>query len=73
VAQSTALSAHADRDETLRWLGGFQTPPRITYLVHGEPDASRALAEAIRARYGWLVVVAAAGATVDLEPGSMPR
>ena len=67
VAQITALSAHADRDETLRWLAGFKTPPRITYLVHGEPEASQALAEAIRARYGWLVVVAAAGETVSLE------
>jgi metallo-beta-lactamase family protein len=67
VAQITALSAHADRDETLRWLEGFRTPPRATYLVHGEPDAARALAEAIRARYGWPVRVAAPGETVDLE------
>ena len=66
VAQITALSAHADRDETLRWLGGFRAPPRVTYLVHGEPNAALALAEAIRARYGWSVRVAAAGETVGL-------
>jgi metallo-beta-lactamase family protein len=38
-----ALSAHADRGEILRWLGGFEAPPKRTFLVHGEPDARRAL------------------------------
>jgi metallo-beta-lactamase family protein len=67
VAEITALSAHADREETLRWLGGFRTPPRVTYLVHGEPEAAQALAQAIRARYGWTVMVAAAGEVVELS------
>jgi metallo-beta-lactamase family protein len=67
VAEITALSAHADREETLRWLGGFRTPPRVTYLVHGEPEAAQALAQAIRARYGWTVMVAAAGDVVELS------
>ncbi len=61
-----ALSAHADRDEILRWLGGFARPPRETYLVHGEPDAAQGLADAIRARYGWTVTVTQDGATVGL-------
>jgi metallo-beta-lactamase family protein len=52
------LSAHADQQETLRWLGGFTRPPGQTYLVHGEPEAARALAQAITARYGWAVNVA---------------
>src|SRR3990172_397371 len=34
------LSAHADADELLRWLRGFKAPPRLTYIVHGEPAAS---------------------------------
>jgi metallo-beta-lactamase family protein len=67
VAEITALSAHADREETLRWLGGFRTPPRVTCLVHGEPEAAQALAQAIRARYGWTVMVAAAGDVVELS------
>ncbi len=52
------LSAHADQQETLRWLGGFTRPPGQTYLVHGEPESARALAQAITARYGWAVNVA---------------
>ncbi|MEQ1854912.1 MAG: MBL fold metallo-hydrolase [Longimicrobiales bacterium] len=61
-----ALSAHADREELLRWLGGFQRPPRRTYLVHGEPPAAASLAEAIRARFGWTVAVAQDRETVEV-------
>jgi len=66
VAEITALSAHADRDETLRWLGGFTRPPRVTYLVHGEPEAASGLARAIRNRYGWRVEAPADGQTVEV-------
>jgi metallo-beta-lactamase family protein len=60
------LSAHADQEELLRWLGGFTRPPRTTYLVHGEPEAARALEQAIAARYGWTVRVAQDGQRVDI-------
>jgi metallo-beta-lactamase family protein len=60
------LSAHADQAETLRWLAGFARPPRVTYLVHGEPEAARALAQAITARYRWTVRVAQDGEQIDL-------
>lgn len=60
------LSAHADQRELLRWLAGFQHPPKRTYLVHGEPDASTALAKLIRARLGWKVRAAQDGETVRL-------
>jgi metallo-beta-lactamase family protein len=60
------LSAHADQAETLRWLGGFQRPPRQTYLVHGEPAAADALAAVIHARLGWTVRAARDGEQVEL-------
>ena len=66
VERIDALSAHADAAETLRWLGGFERPPRVTYLVHGEPAAAAALADAIRARDGWSVEIAQDGETVAL-------
>jgi metallo-beta-lactamase family protein len=47
------LSAHADADEILRWLAGFRTPPRETFIVHGEPEASAALNRRIEAELGW--------------------
>jgi metallo-beta-lactamase family protein len=60
------LSAHADQPETLRWLAGFQRPPRQTYLVHGEPRAADALAAAIHARYQWSVQAARDGEQVEV-------
>ncbi len=66
VERIDALSAHADGAEILRWLGGFTRAPRTTYLVHGEPDGCTALADAIRARYGWRVEIAGDGETVSL-------
>lgn len=53
IFQAHALSAHADRDEILHWLGGFSRPPRRTFVVHGEPKSSQALQEYIRKRFGW--------------------
>lgn len=61
------LSGHADRDDLLAWLGGFSRPPQAVYAVHGEPGPARGLAEAVRARFGCGVRVAADGETVPLS------
>jgi Cft2 family RNA processing exonuclease len=53
IFQAHALSAHADRDEILRWLGGFSRPPRRVFVVHGEPKRSLASQEQIHSRFGW--------------------
>ncbi|WP_376693939.1 MBL fold metallo-hydrolase RNA specificity domain-containing protein [Wenzhouxiangella sp. EGI_FJ10409] len=47
------LSAHADADEIMRWLKGFERPPRKTFIVHGEPDAADALRLRIEEELGW--------------------
>ena len=51
------FSAHADRDELMRWLQGFEKPPRMTFVTHGEPTASDALRLAIKDQLGWPVRV----------------
>jgi metallo-beta-lactamase family protein len=66
VENLDALSAHADREELLHWLGGFTRPPRATYLVHGEPAAADSLARAVRERLGWAVRPAVDRETVAL-------
>jgi metallo-beta-lactamase family protein len=60
------LSAHADRDDILRWLAGFKVPPRQTYVVHGEPGPAEALAETIRGKLGWDARTARDGETIEL-------
>ncbi len=52
------LSAHADYGEILGWLRKFQTPPRKTFLVHGEPKAAESLRQKIDQELEWDVSVA---------------
>lgn len=55
------LSAHADANEIMRWLGGFQRPPKKTFIVHGEGGASAALRERIERELGWECNIPAEG------------
>jgi metallo-beta-lactamase family protein len=57
IENISGFSAHADYQETLAWLMGFNRPPLTTFIVHGEPDASAALAEKIKSQLGWKVVI----------------
>jgi metallo-beta-lactamase family protein len=51
------MSAHADYDEIIDWLGNFDAPPRRTFITHGEPEAAAALRDRIDEQLGWSVVV----------------
>lgn len=53
IADLPMLSAHADADGLMDWLRGFERPPRRTFLVHGEPQASRAMRDRIETELGW--------------------
>jgi len=66
VATLGGLSAHADRNEILRWLRGFERAPRQVYVVHGEPAAAQALATTIGRELGWSATVARDGESVPL-------
>jgi metallo-beta-lactamase family protein len=50
------LSAHADRSELLEWAGKLRQPPSHTFIVHGEKDASFALADGLRRQHGFGIV-----------------
>jgi metallo-beta-lactamase family protein len=53
VTNLPMLSAHADSEELLRWLGNFRRPPRMTFVTHGEPTASDVLRRRIQDELGW--------------------
>lgn len=53
VRNLPSLSAHADRDELLRWGRALPAPPRRVLLNHGEDTARRALARALQTELGW--------------------
>jgi len=53
IEQLPQLSAHADADEIMQWLAGFEKPPRGLFIVHGEPVASDALRTRVARELGW--------------------
>ena len=53
VVSLQSLSAHADADEMLAWLGAAKRSPEITYVTHGEPDAAGALRARIKREFAW--------------------
>lgn len=67
VENISGFSGHADYNEILAWLMGFNKPPQKTFLVHGEPDASASLAAKIRSHFGWEVIIPKFGESFELE------
>jgi len=66
IVEMGQFSAHAGKSELLRWLSGLPTPPKQTYLTHGEPVAAQALQAAIRQKFDWKAAVARYLDTVSL-------
>jgi metallo-beta-lactamase family protein len=57
VVAMNNVSAHADADEIMAWLRQFRSPPRRTFLTHGEPGAADALRHRIEEELRWDVRV----------------
>jgi metallo-beta-lactamase family protein len=66
VEQLGSLSAHADQGEIMTWLRGYKTPPKRTFVVHGEPPAQEVLVAKIRQELGWDVVIPKQGESFEL-------
>jgi metallo-beta-lactamase family protein len=61
-----SMSAHADSNEIMRWLGGFTRPPTQTFIVHGEPLPQDTLAARIHKELGWAARAPQHGEKVEL-------
>ncbi len=61
------LSAHADRDALLAWLGHFRNAPRKVFVVHGEETVADGFAGTLRQRFGWDAQAPAPGQSVLLD------
>jgi metallo-beta-lactamase family protein len=65
VQRIHGFSAHADRDELLRWLAGAGTPRKV-FVTHGEPETANAFATLLRERRSWNAAVPTYGDTAEL-------
>jgi metallo-beta-lactamase family protein len=67
IERVDSMSAHADSNEILRWLKGFTQPPKMTFIVHGEPAAAEALEKKIQAELKWRTHIAQYLERVELD------
>ena len=63
----SGFSGHADYREILAWLMGFNRPPKQTFIVHGEPDASQAMSDKIQKQLNWSVTIPKHGQSFELN------
>lgn len=52
-----SLSAHADQEDLLKWMGDIKNIPERLYLIHGEHAALNVFKEKIQDTYNWNVSI----------------
>lgn len=60
------LSGHADQDELLAWVQSAPTPPRVAFIVHGEPEAAAALSRRLQRQVKMATRIPGLGDEYDL-------
>jgi metallo-beta-lactamase family protein len=66
VVNLGSLSAHADRNELLAWVGALPSAPKRVFVTHGEPVAADAFRRAIEEKDHWPTTVAEHLQSVEL-------
>jgi len=67
VAQIHGFSAHADRDELLKWLSKLSVNPKHVFITHGEVKAAERFQEFLREKTGFETSVPGYNTKVRLE------
>lgn len=62
-----SMSAHADFNELIEWLGSVKPAPKRVFLTHGEPKAADALRRHFDRAFGWNAEVPEYRQTVRLK------
>ncbi|MGA2479747.1 MAG: MBL fold metallo-hydrolase [Spirochaetia bacterium] len=66
VERIPGFSAHADRDELLRWASKQKSRPRQAFVIHGEPAVAGHFSTTLKEKLGWNAMVPSPGQAVDL-------
>ncbi|HEV2304359.1 MAG TPA: MBL fold metallo-hydrolase [Candidatus Acidoferrales bacterium] len=65
ITEVSQFSAHSDRTEMIRWLSGFEAPPKRLFLIHGEPAAAQSFSERAQQQLHWPVAIPQLGDSFD--------
>ncbi len=57
IEKINGFSAHADRDELLKWVSGFKETPKKIFLVHGEQEVTKSFASLLRDKFKSEIIV----------------
>jgi len=57
VKKIGGFSAHADKNELLRWLSSIKKAPREVFVVHGEEEPATHFAGFLKDKMGWKTMV----------------
>ena len=66
VVSLQGLSAHADAQQIVGWLGSAPKAPRGVFVTHGEPGPADALRQRIERELGWAATVPTLGQAVEI-------
>ena len=61
-----SLSAHADQDDLLHWMGDIKNIPENVFLIHGEPNVLDAFRVKIKNTFRWHVTVPKLNETIKV-------
>jgi len=59
IAQLTGFSAHADRDELMRWLSALEKAPKQLFVTHGELEVANRFSNYVADKMRWKVSIPA--------------
>lgn len=52
IERINGFSAHADKNELMRWLSSIKEKPRQVFVTHGEESAAHSFAETLKSEMG---------------------
>jgi len=67
VKNLDSFSAHADWQEILQWLSGFENKPKKVFITHGQKESAESLKAKIEERFGWTVIVPQYSESFELD------
>jgi metallo-beta-lactamase family protein len=67
IEQILGFSAHADRNEIIKWLSTLTANPKLVFITHGEKEAAEAFQKFLKEKTGFESTIPSYGEKISLE------